>query len=401
MTRLQQIQIRQSELRSKLKTQLDTPTEHRSETFQSDLDVTSKELNGLESEYRATLLVEGEPDVTTRATATPEGKELRSLIDKANIGHIFESALQMRSIDGPERELQQHFGLPFNSIPLELLETRAAATFGSGDEEGTARPVVPQLFPMSVAEFAGVSIEQVPFGQALYPVLTTGADAKTPAQGAASAETTGVFGITTLTPKRIQAGFSFQVEDAAVFSFMPDALRMNLSDALQAELDKQILVRSGDGLLDFGTDPSTPGAATTQAAYLAALFEAVDGLYANMASEVRMVVGSGANGAYQHMGATFRGNNSDDNLVTLWNNLSGGLRVSGHVPGYSSNHQEAVVIKGPPRRNCVAALWQGVQLIEDRITKAAEGEVKLTAIMLYDMAVLRESGYKRHRFRTS
>ena len=177
----------------------------------------------------------------------------------------------------------------------------------------------------------------------------------------------------------MQAAFSFQVEDAAVFSFMPDALRMNLSDALQAELDKQILVRSSDGLLAFGTAPSTPGTATTQAIYLAALFAAVDGLYADMASEVRMVVGSGANGAYQHMGATFRGNNSDDNLVTLWNRLSGGLRVSGHVPAYGSNHQEAVVIAGPPRRNCVAALWQGVQLIEDRISRASEGEVKLTA----------------------
>ena len=193
MTRLQQIQIRQSELRSKLKTQLDAPAETRSESYQGELDATSKELSALESEYRAALLVEDEPAVTTRATASPEGKELRALVDKANIGKIFESALQMRSIDGVERELQQHFGLPYNSIPLELLETRAAVTF-SGDEEGTARPVVPQLFPTSIAEFAGVSIEQVPYGQALYPVLTTGADAKTPNQGAAAAETTGVIG---------------------------------------------------------------------------------------------------------------------------------------------------------------------------------------------------------------
>ena len=107
MTNVQRIMLKQSELRSKLKAQLDTPNETRTDTFQADHDTTTKELQALEAELRAALMVEGEPEVTTRTTATPEGKELRALIDKANIGNIFEAALQCRSIHGVERELQQ------------------------------------------------------------------------------------------------------------------------------------------------------------------------------------------------------------------------------------------------------------------------------------------------------
>ena len=65
------------------------------------------------------------------------------------------------------------------------------------------------------------------------------------------------------------ASFLYAVDDAAAFALMPEALRQNLGDALASALDKQILTRTGDGLLDFGSDLSTPKAATTVARYLA------------------------------------------------------------------------------------------------------------------------------------
>ena len=301
-------------------------------------------------------------------------------------------------VDGVEAELQRHFGIPGNAIPVEmLLETRAAATF-TGDEPNNTRPIVTQVFPMSVSEFAGVNIETVPVGQASWPIITTGATVHAPAQGADAAETTGVVGIDTLNPKRLQSAFSFQVEDQAALGFLDAALRQNLSEALGSELDKKILTRTGDGLLDFGTDPTTPTAATTAAEYMAAAYAVDAGVYANSVEEIRMIVGPET---YVHMGSVWRANGSDDNIASLFSRLSGGLRVSGHVPDYASNHQEGVVIKGMPRRNCVAALWQGVSLIEDRVTRAKQGEIILTAVSLYDFKILRTDGYTRHRFRTS
>ena len=70
-------------------------------------------------------------------------------------------------------------------------------------------------------------------------------------------------------------------------------------------------------------------------------------------------------------------------------------------PAYASNFQDALVVKGVARRNCVASVWDGIQLIPDAITRATQGEVKITAVMLYDFSVLRTAGYNRHRFRNA
>lgn len=395
MTNLQKAQLKLEERRRELGKLLDL--EERGDDFTDKLAAAKKAVESASDEVGAAGLTE--TPVEEHRAVTSDGVELREMLGRANIGHMFESAVGARVIDGVEAELQQHYKLPANSIPVAMLEERAAAT-QTGDEPGSDRPVIPQLFPAGAAAFAGVSIETVPSGQAQYPVLTTGAIVRFPTQGADADETTGAFTISTLTPKRLQAAFSYQVEDASVFSYMPDALRQNLSDALQAKLDFMILTRSGDGLLDFGTDPPTPGAATTAAAFIASVYDGVDGLYAMDASEVRLLVGSGASGSYGKMGGLAVATGSDINVAQKIDQVSGGLRVSGHVPAYGSNRQEAVVIKGPARRNCVAAVWAGVQLIPDMVTRAKQGEVILTAVMLYDFKIVREAGYTRHRFRS-
>ena len=190
----------------------------------------------------------------------------------------------------------------------------------------------------------------------------------------------------------------YAVEDAAIFAAMPDALRQNLSDALQDKLDERVLNRTGNGLLDFGTDPTAPGAATDYAGYSDAMFEAVDGTYANTIGQVRMLVGSSI---YAHMGKTYRNANSVDSALDVLTRQSAGVRVSGNVPAYANNRQEAVVVKGPARRNCVAAVWDGVQIFEDMYSRAQEGERRLYGVMLYDFSITRTAGYVRHAFRNA
>ena len=68
----------------------------------------------------------------------------------------------------------------------------------------------------------------VAVGDQVYPVLTTNADAGTPAEHAAQAETTGAFSASVLTPARIQASFFYSREDQARFSGMGEALRIEL-----------------------------------------------------------------------------------------------------------------------------------------------------------------------------
>ena len=154
-------------------------------------------------------------------------------------------------------------------------------------------------------------------------------------------------------------------------------------------------------MLTFGSAPTAPGAASTAAAYLSALYGGVDGVYSESASQIKMLVGVGSAGTFQHMGSVFRANASDDNVASLYARLSGGLRASKNVPAYAGNKQNALIIRGPARRNAVASTWRNIELIVDRVTKANAGIVVITAIMLQDHAILREDGFVRHYFRTS
>ena len=99
-------------------------------------------------------MAEGEPTITTTTFMDDEGRELRSLIDRANVGNIFEAALEHRSTDGAEAELQTHFGLAANAIPMALLETRAVTPAPS--DVGATQSEIPGVFPQSCAALLGL-----------------------------------------------------------------------------------------------------------------------------------------------------------------------------------------------------------------------------------------------------
>ena len=68
--------------------------------------------------------------------------------------------------------------------------------------------------------------------------------------------------------------------------------------------------------------------------------------------------------------------------------------MSAHAVAVAANKQDVIVRLGT-YEDAVIALWPSVALIPDRITKADEGEVRLTAIMLADFAVTRTAGFRR------
>ena len=94
--------------------------------------------------------------ITTTTVADGENRELRSVIDRANIGNIFECALEHRATTGPEAELQAHFHLAANVIPLTMLETRAV-TPAPGQVAQNQSAIIPGVFPMSCAAIFVVS----------------------------------------------------------------------------------------------------------------------------------------------------------------------------------------------------------------------------------------------------
>ena len=161
--------------------------------------------------------------------------------------------------------------------------------------------------------------------------------------------------------------------------------------ALADGLDKEV-VAGGDGLLS-GTNLSNNAASavTTFAGYLEDLaYGRIDGTYAAMTSELRIVMGAGT---YAHAGSVYRNTSVDRTVLDRLMELTGGVRVSGHVPAVSNTNKQNAVIRRGMRRDMVAAVWEGVTLIPDEVTKAANGQIVVTAVMLHAVKLLRSAGF--------
>ena len=392
MTEKQKVEIRLSEVKKGLN-ELGSKTE-LSDEDRTQFDGLKKEYGDLEVRYQALTLAETEPE-KKETKGTPEAIERRELEARCSVGSIFTAAMEHRSTDGAERELQTELGLSDNFIPLCLIEHRAItpAPTETGQMQSS---IVPAVFPMGAAAFLGVDIPTVAVGDAVYPVLTNNVPAADFAEVANVVETTGSFTAEVLTARRIQASFFYSREDRARFAGMDEALRMNLNDALSSGLDKYILTKTNLGLLDFGTDP-TAGTEETFATYREAIFSQVDGRYAMTAADICTLVGGDT---FAHMAGKYRGNSADDSALDSLSRVSGGVRVSAHVAAKTNaNVQEAVVARGKQYRHAVAPIWEGIQLIPDEVTKAATGEIVITAVMLMNFKIIREAGYKRFSFK--
>ena len=353
----------------------------------AELGTLTTRMQQCEVELRAAIVAE--PATEIRIEGSPEQRELREPVARCNVGRIFEATLEHRGLDGAESELQEHYGLAGNQVPLDLLEQRAVTPAPAEVGQNQAA-IIPGVFPQACASFLGVDMPRVSVGDAVFPVLTTNADAKTPAENAAAADTTGSFSADVLSPARIQAAFFYSREDRARFAGMDAALRENLSMALADGLDEQVL--AGPNGLFAGTVLANHNvnAITDFAGYLKDLaYGRVDGTYAAMTSELRIAVGAPT---FAHMGSVYRNNSVDRTVLDRLMEITGGVKVSAHVPAVANNKQNAVIRRGM-RRDMVAPVWEGVTLIPDEITKAANGQIVVTAVMLHAVKLLRADGF--------
>ena len=396
MTTGQKLAIRASEIRTRLATL--AGMEDQTDETRGEIATLRTEYVDVENRSQACLVSEDLP-IETRHAAGQEGSEMRALIEQCNVGKIFEAAIEKRAISGPEKELQEHHGLGENQIPLELLEVRAV-TPAPSDVGTEMAPIIPGVFPQSCAAFLGIDTPSVPVGEVVYPVLTKNADAHLPAENSAAAETTGSFSADVISPRRLQASFFYSREDRARFAGMDAALRQNLSDALADSLDKQILAGDPEGLL-HGTILANHNRTTIAdfAHYKAEfLYSRVDGTWAFGADEIRAVVGSAT---YAHAAVVYRANNSDDSALDILSMKGGGVKVSAHIPAPDNNNRQNAIIRLGMRRDYVTPLWQGISIIPDEVTKAASGQIVITAILLFGAKLLRAGGFYKQATQTA
>ena len=399
MTPLQTLEIRAGEIRGRLAELGAMP---------DMTDETRGELDRLRNEYtdndrkRAALVIAGDVPSKPHEEGS-EGRALRELLKRSSVGDVFEAAISSRMVTGATAELQGHYHLDGNQVPIALLrraegddlETRATGPTPAPANVGQNQAeIIPAVFPMSCAAYLGIDMPVVGVGEATFPVLTTSAVAGVPVENNAQDETAGAFMAEVLSPARIQAAFFYSREDRARFAGMSEALRQNLSDALQDKLDQQVLAGTNGLFTATNLDNHAASAVTTFANYKADLaYARVDGRYANGVEELRIVMGSAS---YAHAATVYRaqGNASDavDAALDVLMAKTGGVKVSAHVPAVASSKQNAVIRLGM-RRDMVAALWEGLTLIPDEITLASKGQIQITAVMLHAVKIIRADGF--------
>ena len=404
MTTLQKITLRLSELRSRLNEISGLEGDAFTEEIRGEADTLQTEYRDLETRHRAAIVSEGEEERQIRAEFSegPEGAEMRALIGRCNVGRILDCVVENRAVDGADSELQQHYKMGSHQIPLALLrgggspEVRTSGfTPAPSNVQGNQQPIIPAVFPQSCAEFIGVDMPTVPVGDSIFPVLSTSVAPGTPAKNANQATSEAAFSAEKLSPGRIQVAFFYSREDRASFAQMDEALRMNLSDALADKLDSEILAGAAGGLLNGAilanhnvTDETTFALYRSQL-----LYGRVDGKYANEASQIRVVLGSGT---YAHAASQYRSNNADFNALDSLMKDSGGINVSAHIPAVASNRQNALIRLGS-RRDYVAPIWDGIEMVVDPYTQAKAGEIIITGVMLYAKKLLRADGFYKQQ----
>lgn len=387
-----------SEKRQKLNELLAVAPDKLTKEQREEMQTLSGRLQEVEVELRAAIVAEETAE--TRIPGTPEEREFRALVNRADLGQIFGAAMTHGHTDGATQELQQHHELNPNQVPLDLLETRQAGPGGLETRDVTPAPanvgqnqapIIPAVFPLAVASFLGVDMPRVAVGDSIFPVLTSRATVGGPhTDSTAVTETTGAFDAEVLNPARLQASFFWKRTDAARFAGLGESLRENLNMALGDALDQQVISGANGLLTGTNLENHAASGVTDFPTYIKELaFGRVDGIYAGMVGDLRVVVGAAT---YGHAGAVYRNTSVDRTALDRLMDLTGGVRVSAHVPVPASNKQNAIIRRGM-RRDMVAPMWQGVTLIPDEVTKAATGEIVVTAVLLHAVKIIRKAGF--------
>ena len=393
------------------------PADEPDEAAETEMRELTADLASLETRQAEAAKAEGAAVESTAARAPAaedgESRELRSLRAKARFGEFLREAADGREVEGAEREFREarlgRRGTP-GFVPIEVLdpgeqrsEQRADAVTPVADaaiSDSYRAPVLDRIFKRSIASRLMVSMQTVPTGDAVYPVMTGGTTAEMKAKDAAVDAGAASFTGETLSPVRLTARYLFRVEDMARFPQLEATLRRDVGMAMADQMDEQIINGDGTapnvtGFLSELPDPTDPGAVLTFATWLETFLDFVDGIRAFGLMDLRCIVGPHT---FRKAAATFSaaaGMPEETSAYEYVSSRMGECSVSARIPNPNNNIQRGIVaLTQYPGANAVAPVWDSVQLIRDPYTDAAKGRVAITAVMLWNFKIVREGGFR-------
>lgn len=338
------------------------------------------------------------PDVVAEGSGDDsDAAEFAKLVDDASLGDVLDVALFGKRPAGATAELQAEVGLGENVIPLELF---AASTVTSAGDVERQEPTVEQVFASPISMGLGIDRRSVGVGVTNVPVVTaptSGPDGTT-AIGTSVADSAVTIAGVQLSPTRLQISATIGRDELSTFRGLETEVERVLRAAIMSALDGQALYSgTADGLLNHGTAPSDTTDVVTYASLLAAVYGALDGRYASGLKDLATLLGPAT---AQLAAALYRGTTADNE--TAYDALmarTGGVMTSDLVAAASSDNQQAVTFRGTEAMPGYAQrLWGGAEVIRDPYTKAADGQIVCTVVLMQASKILRAGQYVRHSF---
>ena len=434
MTNKQKIEIRLSEVRSRLNEISGIEGDTFTDEVRSEAGVLQSEYSDLETRHRSAIVAESAEESRMQGAFNEgdgESAEIRQLMTAVSIADYLTPATAGSGIEGRAKELNAALkveamgksggvSIPWIVLagpPPERREAEQRAFTDTGAYAGgiAARPILQRLFGPGILDALGVRIDSVPSGRTEWPLLASGVAPDMKAEGTAAADAVAAsFSTEILKPKRLTGKYEFTHEQSAQVPDIEAALRRDLADAVRAKMSALALngnestsAQEPNGFLTKIAAPTAPTAVATYEDFAGSHATAVDGVHAQNEQEVSSVIGVSS---YKLAARTYRtGAGSDESASEALMRRSQMCVASSYVPAPASMIQTGNIFHaaGPNgggadmRGDSVAAVWPTLEVIRDIYSKASQGVV-LTWVTLWDMeAAFRLAAYKRISFKVA
>ena len=206
MTPKQKIELRLSEVRTRLNEIAGLEGDDFTEEIRGEADALQAEFRALETRHRAAIVGEGEAEARARGdfgNEDGEAAEVRAILDRITIGDYLTPAAAGGALVGAPVELAAALSLPAAggsggvAVPWEVLgrgierraapESRAFTTTGQNDGPEMQRPILQRLFGPGIMDALGVRIDSVPAGRTEWPLVASGVSPAQVVEGTAAA----------------------------------------------------------------------------------------------------------------------------------------------------------------------------------------------------------------------
>ena len=177
MTKAQELQVRELEIRESINKLLGMPEADRPDDYSAQLDAQTAAMAKLTPELRAALAAEPEPEIRIVQPGDAETRERRGLAGKTGIAEFLAAAAGGRAVTGAAAEYAATCKVPdVGRIPMAIFEDgrlpETRAITGGPAVVGPPQPTVPYVFERSAAAALGIMMPTVPAGQVQIPRVT-------------------------------------------------------------------------------------------------------------------------------------------------------------------------------------------------------------------------------------